>query len=509
MLNRLLSLWALIFLAASAQAQVKEDSLRDAIMLRNITTAMIKYSRDFNGLLPPDLASTMPYLAGDITDTSKAIREHFTAPGIDTDPPPADATPAWINENSTYAYLGRPGILFEDVPEWSKVAIAHLKLESGHPSPTAPDNPDDQMFTVAFLDDHVELMPRAAARRVIDDSNEVLNAVQTGGPLPESYQQSHDLGLITSAVRAYAKAHADELPPDLGATLEYITKGKRTATPAQRAAVFLSARAKKTLHAPEAPTPEWVTQNASYLYLGAAAEGAPRVKLSAIEDGERTLLVCIKPEDAIDGLGLKSRPTRLYAMAPVRSSIVVSPREAYVWALAQSRKIIDSARTGSPLPDLQHTLKDLRLISQAIDAYSKDHAGMLPPDLGSTAPYLPKEAGKSASKRASVYLSAKSERLAPPPETADAAWITEHASYRYLGNAQTARADLIEGPPVELLIAPLDDGLSWIHWEIPEVVVPTADARGWIMAQPRTWVEESTPKWKEAIAAAKGRLKQK
>src|SRR5437899_11589292 len=82
---------------------------------------------------------------------------------------------------------------------------------------------------------------------------------------------------------------AEKLPPDLGAALEFVPDSKRTHTAAQRAGVFLSPRVKKRLNIPEEPTAAWGNQHTRFVYL------AGGVKLAAVEDPQRTILVHVRP----------------------------------------------------------------------------------------------------------------------------------------------------------------------------------------------------------------------
>src|SRR6185295_3340441 len=145
-------------------------------------------------------------------------------------------------------------------------------------------------------------------------------------------------------------------------------------------------------------------------------------------------------------------------------------RGYYDWILRYTKQVIESARTGSPLPDFAHAMRDLRFIRAAIEAYAKAHDGMLPADLGATIEFLPADvfAKATAQERARVYLSPRDERVTQPPENAEGAWISAHTSYKYLGDAQVSWKELMGTFGICLVHAPLDEEMTIMQHDIEE-----------------------------------------
>jgi hypothetical protein len=73
------------------------------------------------------------------------------------------------------------------------------------------------------------------------------------------------------AVVRYAGDHDGHLPPDLGETVGYLSAETLPAdTVAERARVYLTPAAEKTVPAPAALTADWIRKNTDYVYLGDA-----------------------------------------------------------------------------------------------------------------------------------------------------------------------------------------------------------------------------------------------
>src|SRR5262249_37754671 len=155
-----------------------------------------------------------------------------------------------------------------------------------------------------------------------------------------------DMRSISTAIHAYAKAHDDNLPPDLGATLAYVPADKRHASAASRAAVFLSVEAQKATHIPDEPTSERVNEHTSYAYLG--LDGA---KLARVEDPINTILLHGKLDAPIEGGGRWRRlgETSLFPVLTASGEGTLQREKFTRWVIDISKKVIESARTGAPL----------------------------------------------------------------------------------------------------------------------------------------------------------------
>jgi hypothetical protein len=451
--------------AAAAQDQRLQDMMQDSIRARQLSQAFVMYAQDHEGELPPDLSSTLDYLGPNNADQAsrvKNIKNALIAPGVPSQAVPADAKAEWVNEHSSYVYLGGPGLKMEEVPGWEDLVIAHLRLDTAHPSGANPPDPASDMVSLAYIDGHVSMTMRAEAERQIKESKLVLDALRTGGPMPDDRQAVWDLQKIAESLQAYAKAHKDELPPDLGSALEYVKPDKRRlATPAQRAGIFLSPMARRNTHVPEAPTAEWVTRNTSYVYLGGADGTADKPLLkSRIEVPYRTILVYGRPDWAMNVV----RSGMEASVVPVSTSgggaVIMDKR--FVEAMApESKKVIGFVRRGTPMPDYDHASRDLRLLLNAVKAYAAANNGDLPKDLGSTLKYLPEDELPTPADKARVYLSPRVERMAHVPDEVTADWVNKNANYVYLcaGEKPLKKSDFFkEGSQVSIILyPPLDE----------------------------------------------------
>ncbi len=297
-------------------------------------------------------------------------------------------------------------------------------------------------------------------------------AVRTGAPLPDDHQATWDLGRIVDAITAYAKDHKGQLPPDLGAALPYVPTDKlRLATPAQRAGIFLLPAARRNTHIPDQPTPEWVNRNTSYVYLAASkTEGEKPLLLDRFEPLWRTIMVHGKLGAPIPVVRESGRETNFIPLGNIRGSVSIENHEYAEAIIAESKKVIDALRTGSPLPDYQQAVHDLSLLHKAALAYAAANNGQLPPDLGSTLAFLPEDELPTPADRARVYLSPRAKRLVHNPDELTPDWVNKNANYVYLaaGNKPVQLSKLREeGSPVSILLhTPLD--------EPSDMLIPTA-----------------------------------
>lgn len=423
--------------AALAQLDPNAPVYQDGSRLRRMGWAVHDYADKNGGQLPPDLASLATVIAPAGEDFADTVRKRFLSPGRPGPEVPEGVTPAWINEHSSYKYLGRGDLALTDLPWWNDLAIAHLKLDQPH-----RDAEGNELFTVVMLDGSVSIITsRRDAEALIDRSRQVIDAVATGGPLPEYFEVLSDLRLIHEAADAYAKANGDALPGDLGALLAYVPETRRTKTARQKAGVFLPPRVERNVHIPEEPTAEWVNRQAGYVYLGAAG-----AKLSQMDFFEGPILAMTRPEDAVPSPG---GGETLTAIARVRG-VERATAECIAWAVPYTEQVMDASRGKGAWPDLAHALRDLKFIGKALEAYVQARQGEYPPDLGALVEFLPAEAGATAAERARVFVSPRVERVTAPPadlSEADAPeWVRKHASYvslipAGLKHAQVRRQD--------------------------------------------------------------------
>lgn len=476
----------LLLCRAVAAQQSMTESMQEGIRARKMAMAFHVYAQENDGKIAPDMASLARYIVGDLSkatpaERAKAIRESLLSERDQGVKIPDKADEKWIGENSSFEYIGGGGVAMEDLGDWGNLAVLHLKLDRGMDGVPTPENPDGKIFSIAFLDSHVEVMGRAAAEQVIADSKAVFEAMRTGKGLPESQQIPMDLRLIIGAVRAYAKDHAGELPPDLGSTLPYIpNESKRLATLKQRAKVYLYPEKASRTHIPDEPSAEWVNENTSYTYLGGAG-----LKLNELEDPANCKLIHGKLDSPVTRQA-RSGPEHGIPMASASGGANIEDEEYGRWIIDISKKIIQSARTGSPLPDHVDAYRDTRLIAQAIAAFTEDHGGKLPGDLGELLKYVLPEAPRA--ERAGVFLSPQRLRNETLPDVLTAEWVVDRSSYIYLGGKgvdlklvrEAGAQILFHGPVSEAYTIRVPGG------ELPMVPSGTTSLYAWMLTIEQT-----------------------
>jgi hypothetical protein len=452
--------WALLAFAAAAttlcaQSENADAGVEAATRARALGMAVFSYQAKHNDEMPADLAAIAEFLAAESkTSLRDVIIKNFLTPIDGGVKVPTDADAAWVNDHSSFVYLAG-GIRATDLPDWTNTVLAHQRLDRPTPSDPTPDNPEGGWIVLSYFDGHSTITTRADARARIAESMKFYDAVRTGADFPDAAQTVWDLEALQSAIRAYAKARDGHLPPTLGDTLPFLPSDpKRLATGTQRARVYLSPHAKKNVFLPDNPTAEWVNQNASYIYTGSAD-----LVLSEIEDPQRLVLLYARPEDA---LTLGSSPVPFLPQCTVSGRTDPHDPEYTAAIVAETRAVFEAMRTGRPLPDYQATLRDMRLIHAAIAAYDKDEKS-LPPDLGSTLPYLLLQDLKDTSDDAiaRVYLSPRAERSRGPlSEPLTPEWINRHTSYTYLGRPGITIQDCRRAGVQFLVHTPLDEAIE-------------------------------------------------
>lgn len=462
-----------------------------AMRVRNLEIGVMLYAQKHGGKLPPDLYSAMTAYAESggkpVGELARSLSVSPAHAGLIAPPKEIDAP--WVNEQSSYRYLGNADVVLDDVQEWGEIVIAHLRLEQGHQGEPTPENPTGETFTLAFLDGHVLTSTRAEAERLIAKSVATLDALRDGTPLPDDRQAAQNLATIIKAIHAYAKAHEGRLPPDLGATLAYVPRdSKATATGPQRAWLYLSPRTRTTRSVPDEPTPEWVNANTWYTYLGGAD-----LRLEDIPETYSLALVHARLDDAFEVRDIEGKKFETVPVGMAGGGASVA-RKAYVqWIARESEKTFRAMRTGEPLPGWVHAMRDVHVIVDALQAYAKAHEGRLPATLGETMAYLPERiaGAKAAGTPAQVYLSPRAETMVTPPAPpgADAAWVTANASYVYITAPGLTVAQLRDVVNVITVYSPLDEVFPVVEtYSDSEGVAVGVFGGAWLA--PKAWVAE-------------------
>lgn len=420
------------------------EYLKVSSKLRQIDQAIAIYAANHDDRLLADLGAVFQYM-GEARDSvgrslSPADRARvFLSPEDEkAKKVPENPTPEWVNQNTSFTYLGSADLLLSSIPAWGETAIVHGDLNRGY---TTNDGVS-RIFVVCFVDSHTDAVVKSAAEAKIASSKATFQALKTGALFPDHIQVIWNVEKIMWAIDGYAKAHAGELPPDLGAALAHVpTEPRRLGTPAQRAAIFLSPAARKAAKIPDNPDAHWVNQNSSYVYLG-----GPGIFMDKIPMRERTVLVHGDLKDGYKVLGQDGREEQVFVISAPYGGTDGVPIEHARAVVDESKKVLSAVKTGGPLPDYYDAMRDVELIARSILAYTKDHDGLLPPDLGATLKYIPTETLPSAApaEKARVYLSPKTQRSIKVPDDPTPDWVNRNSSYTYLGGPGVPLAKVYE-----------------------------------------------------------------
>jgi hypothetical protein len=243
--------------------------------LNAIAYAVYQYTRENHGLLPLNQGEIFPRMRAEGRYAAAADRTRaFLIPRARSNTfVPDDPTPEWVMERTSYTYLAGAGLLRDEAPDSQRMVLMHgpLDAEIAH---QRRDGSIEKGVPILSVHGRAQLMPRDLAELLIDETKLIFDAMDRGRPLPPYPQARRDLALIGRAIHAYARANEGRLPPDLGATLDYLPPLPKGMTSAQ---VYLSPRAEASRRdLPAPPTAEWINRHASYKYLGGSAGGTYR-----------------------------------------------------------------------------------------------------------------------------------------------------------------------------------------------------------------------------------------
>jgi prepilin-type processing-associated H-X9-DG protein len=167
----------------TAQATRPAEEIRKALSdcmsnLRRVHGAILLYSERHQSNLPPDLGATLtnfpsrkmwePGQKKDWTDAEKALS--YVCPdqanGLQV---PQKPTPQWINQNTSYIYLGGANVKLDGIKmDASKVALAYEKRAEGHGG----------LVPVLFLDGHVEAVNKDQVKAIVAASTKAIDAAK-------------------------------------------------------------------------------------------------------------------------------------------------------------------------------------------------------------------------------------------------------------------------------------------------------------------------------------------
>jgi hypothetical protein len=170
--------------AASTPATQPEPAQRDDMFecagrIRDVGIAIFTYSSRHQGHLPKSLGETFVYVQPNHewtpTNEPKATGAkkgslYLTPEDGRSKSIPENPTPQWIDENTSFVYLGDPAVLIKNLRpgESGTTVIAHVKLDEGYTIPV--DGKPMILIPLLMLDGHEEAMRLDIAKQMIEES---------------------------------------------------------------------------------------------------------------------------------------------------------------------------------------------------------------------------------------------------------------------------------------------------------------------------------------------------
>ncbi len=194
---------------------------------RKAALAVLIYLQKNRQHFPPNLGAALKYgQARDFLTPSDELRT----------PIPANATSEWVNQHTSFVYLGSERMNWKSLKDTNagnelSLVLLYEKLQPGASSPVV----------VAFMDGHAERLPRAVAQQAISktlqrlaplrgsgspDANTAASLVQTPTSQPSTYEAVRQVS-ISEKIRAALEANAAELSP---ISVSWVEQGRSTLT---------------------------------------------------------------------------------------------------------------------------------------------------------------------------------------------------------------------------------------------------------------------------------------
>ncbi len=271
-------------LAARLHGTPAEDCLGNCA---RVYVAILHYASEHDWHLPPDLGATLPYVLDEYSrpmSPAEAAKYYVCPLSLPNVRIPRDPTPKWINEHTSYGYLGGADVNPNALPPELAASTIILYEKAAHAHPEM--NPDQVIAVPLGFDKTGPVYPRKAidrareawdaTRSVPFDRKECPILSQTWGRLQDLGQAAmcaYNLAMVRDAVYAYQRQHDGRFPPTLGDTLQYVvlydldTGKKISPTRAQAAAVYLCP-GNRDIEIPKDVAPDWINRHTSYVYLG-------------------------------------------------------------------------------------------------------------------------------------------------------------------------------------------------------------------------------------------------
>lgn len=338
-----------------AQVALSPEQLRCQQNLAVLVEAAQRYSQANRGVLPPSLGLTLNNIEEAMegrslpgtgprkvvpwptTGPAQPLAHYYLCPSdAARAKAPEKVTPEWVNENTLYRYLANNLLNAIDKYPPSTVMIHEDLNWKGH----------GDTVNVGFWDGSVRAMDRASAAKAIEESRARIDAawaeraadasiqerVDQYGWTPNLNKASSNMLRIGWAVSEYAQKHDGRLPADLGQAWK---EGYSDLPERSRTRVYLLPRDQNDVAWPESPTPQWINQHTSFVYLAGGAN------LNRLADGGQGVILFHTRLDA----PLKHPKHGDVVLALFNDPHVeILPLALAKQAIAESQKVLDAAR---------------------------------------------------------------------------------------------------------------------------------------------------------------------
>jgi beta-lactamase regulating signal transducer with metallopeptidase domain len=259
-----------------------------------VAKGIVMYINDHRGYYPPTLGDTLKYvkkLYDPVAQQSmpvtpqQAARMYLCSQDQDVEIP-EDVTPEWINEHTSFVYLGDE-MLTEGADPLA--AILYERLDRGH----------EDVVNLTFADFHVEAKTKDQAQAIIDRSIVMIEddrartaqraAAKAGNqgsgtapgatasapsrrPADPSVARLATLRRLLQVLVEDTQERRGRLPGDLVDVFQFATRNRGpkappALSPRVAARLLLSPRAQNGLKVPDKPSVEWLREKTSYAYL--------------------------------------------------------------------------------------------------------------------------------------------------------------------------------------------------------------------------------------------------
>jgi hypothetical protein len=155
----------------------------------DVSQAVYRYANARGGRLPASLGETFQYIRpySEWTATSRPkgtpaerAARYLTPADAKAKTIPEDPTQQWIDENTSFVYIGDPAVSISDIrqADWGTTVIAHVKLDEGYT--VQVNGKPTKVIPLVMLDGHEEAMMVGIAKQMIEESKKRFEDVKKG-----------------------------------------------------------------------------------------------------------------------------------------------------------------------------------------------------------------------------------------------------------------------------------------------------------------------------------------